>query len=162
MKRPFPQPPKDVPPGTKSFGGPISWFSISLVIRADDLIPDDVTRLLLVEPTRSQIKGSPVSARPGAPVAKFGSWIVSLTPAETDEWDVTEAARLLIGRFSQEPTVWKRLPAGAKICLSFGLGLETRNQGFSLPADILQFAADRDIDLDFDIYGERKAIEHGE
>jgi len=26
----------------------------------------------------------------------------------------------------------------------------------------LQFAADRNIDLDFDVYRERKAIEHGE
>lgn len=162
MKRPFPQPPKDVPPGTIWFGGPISWFSISLVIRADDLIPEDVTRLLRVEPTHSQIKGSPRSARTGAPIAKFGSWTVSLPPAETDEWDVTEAARLLIGRFSQEPAVWKLLPVDAKICLSFGLHLETRNQGFSLSADILQFAADRNIDLDFDVYVERKAIEHGE
>jgi hypothetical protein len=33
---------------------------------------------------------------------------------------------------------------------------------FAVTADILQFAADRNIDLDFDIYGERRAIEHGE
>jgi hypothetical protein len=162
MKRPFPQPAKDAPAGTIWLGGPISWFSISLIVRADDLIPDDVTHLFCVEPTRSQVKGLPVSARTGAPVAKFGSWIVSLTSAETDEWDVTEAVRLLTSRLPQEPAVWKRLPAGVKKSLSFGLGLETRNQGLSLPADILQFAADRDIDLDFDIYGERRAIEHGE
>lgn len=162
MKRPFPQPPKDAPAGTIWFGGPISWFSISLTVRADDLLPEDVTRLLLVEPTRSQVKGLPVSARTDAPVAKFGSWTVSLTSAETDEWDVTEAVRLLIRRSSQEPAAWKQLPVGAKVCLSFGLHLETANQGFSLPPDILQFAADRTIDLDFDIYSERMAIKHGE
>jgi hypothetical protein len=162
MKRPFPQPPKDAPPGTIWFGGPISWFSISLIVRANDLLPEDVTRLLLVEPTHSQVKGLPVSARTGAPIAKFGSWTVNLTPAETDEWDVTEAVRLLIGRFPQEPAVWKLLPAGAKVCLSFGLHLESGNQGFSLPVDILQFAADRNIDLDFDVYGERRVVEHGE
>jgi hypothetical protein len=162
MKQPYPQPPKDAPPGTIWFGGPISWFSISLIVRADNLIPEDVTRLLLVEPTHSQAKGLPRSARKDAPIAKFGSWTVNLTSAETDEWDVTEAVRLLISRFPQELAAWKRLPAGAKVCLNFGLHLETGNQGFSLPADILQFAADRNIDLDFDVYCERGAIEHDE
>jgi hypothetical protein len=95
------------------------------------------------------------------PVAKYGSWTVSLTSAETDEWDVTEAVRLL-SRFPQGAGAWKLLSTGAKVCLNFGLHLETTNQGFSLPADILQFAADRDIDIDFDIYTERMATNHGE
>ncbi|MBR0773456.1 DUF4279 domain-containing protein [Bradyrhizobium diazoefficiens] len=152
MKRPFPKPAADAPPGTVWFGGPISWFSISLIIRADDLVPDDVTRLLLVEPTSSQTKGLPTlhTVRPG--IAKFGSWKVQLRSEETDEWDVTEAVRTLIARFPQAPSVWKQLPEGARVRLSFGLSLESRNQGFSVPADILQFAADRNIDLDFDVY----------
>jgi Domain of unknown function (DUF4279) len=157
MKRPFPNPPKDAPPDTVWFGGPIAWFSISLTIRADDLVPEDVTRLLRVEPTHSQTKGLPRSTKAGAPIAKFGSWKLSLTSAETDEWDVTEAARLLISRFPQGPSAWKLLPPGVEIRLSFGLHLETTNQGLSLPADILQFAADRNVDLDFDIYSERMA-----
>jgi hypothetical protein len=139
------------------FGGPISWFSVSLTIRADNLVPDDVTRLLLVKPTHSQVKGSPLLTRTGAAIAKFGSWTAKLVSTETDEWDVTEAVRTLIARFPQAPAVWKLLPAGVQIRLSFGLHLETRNQGFSIPADILQFAADRNIDLDFDIYSERTA-----
>jgi hypothetical protein len=162
MKRPFPQPPKDVPPGTMWFGGPISWFSISLTVRADDLVPEGVTRLFLVEPTHSQVKGAPRSARTGAPIATYGSWTVKLTSAETDEWDVTETVRLLISRFPEEPAVWKQLPASAEVRLRVGLHLETKNQGFSLPADILQFATDRNIDLDFDIYSERMAMTHGE
>jgi hypothetical protein len=157
MKQPLPKPPEDAPPGTMWFGGPISWFSVSLTIRADNLVPDDVTRLLLVKPTHSQVKGSPLSTRTGAAIAKFGSWTAKLVSTETDEWDVTEAVRTLIARFPQAPAVWKLLPAGVQIRLSFGLHLETRNQGFSIPADILQFAADRNIDLDFDIYSERTA-----
>src|SRR5579872_1078059 len=115
MKSPFPKLPTDAPAGTVWFGGPIAWFSISVIIRADDLVPEDVTRLLLVEPTHSQTKGLPLSTRPGARVAKFGSWELSLKSTETDEWDVTEAARLLIGRFPKESSAWKLLPAGAKI-----------------------------------------------
>jgi hypothetical protein len=157
MKQPFPKLPRDAPPGTVWFGGPISWFSISLTIRAVNLVPEDVTRLLLVQPTHSQTAGSPRSTRKDAPIANFGSWTVKLTSSETDEWDVAEAARALISRFAQEPAVWKLLPAGAEVRLNFGLHLETRNRGFWLPADILRFVADRNINLDFDIYSEQMA-----
>lgn len=158
MKRPRPQPPKDAPPDAVWFGGPISWFSISLTVRADDLDPEHVTRHLAVEPTHSQVKGQPRSARTDAPTATFGSWAVRLTSEEADEWDVTEVVRTLIARFPQAPSVWETLPAGAQVRLSLGLHLETRNQGFSIPADILKFAADRNIELDFDIYSERTAL----
>lgn len=152
MKQPRPQPPKDAPEGTVWFGGPIGWFSISLIVRADDLVPDEVTRLLLVAPTRTGAKGVPLVQRAGAFVPSFGSWEVQLTPQETDEWDVSEAVRLLISRFPDDSSVWKQLRASARIRLSIGLHLETTNQGFSLPPDILRFAADRHIDIDFDIY----------
>jgi hypothetical protein len=152
MKRLRSQPPEGAPEGTVWFGGPIGWFSISLIVRADDLTPEDITRLLLVEPSRTQVKGSPISERAGAPIAKSGSWTVGLTSQETDEWDVSEAVRLLISRFPKGSGVWKLLSASAEVRLSIGLQLETRNQGFSLPSDVLQFAADRNIEIDFDIY----------
>jgi hypothetical protein len=37
--------------------GDIPWFSISLLIHADDLDPDEVTRVLGVEPDLAQRKG---------------------------------------------------------------------------------------------------------
>ena len=152
MKRPRPKLPENAPEGTVWFGGPIRWFSISLIVRSADLVPDEVTRQLLVTPTRTRTKGVPLSQRGGAPVSGFGSWAVQLTSQETDEWDVSEAVRLLLSRFPEDLEVWKQLSASAKICLSVGLHLETTNQGFSLPSDVLRFAADRDIDIDFDIY----------
>lgn len=152
MKRPRPQPAKDAPEGTVWIGGPVSWFSISLIIRADDLVPEDITGLLLVEPTQTRVKGRPLFERAGAAIAKFGSWEIALTSEETDEWDVSEAIRLLIGRFSKTSGAWKQLPADAELRLRIGLHLETANQGFSLPPDILRFAADRNIEVEFDIY----------
>jgi hypothetical protein len=152
MKRPRPHPPTDAPEGTVWFGGPIRWFSIALTVRADDLAPDEITRLLLVEPTRTQARGLPVTPRAGARVATFGSWTIELKPEETDEWDVSEALRLLINRFPKDANVWRRLPPGAEARLRIGLDLETRNQGFSLNGDVLRFAADRNIEIGFDIY----------
>jgi hypothetical protein len=152
MKRPRPQPPRNAPEGTVWLGGPIEWFSIALIVRATDLIPDDITRLLLVAPTHTQIKGAPVSRRAAARVATFGSWSAELTPHETDEWDVAEAIRLLIGRFPKEIAPWRQLPPGAEVRLSLGLELATANKGLSLPSDVLRFAADRDIEIELDIY----------
>src|SRR5437773_10183713 len=99
MKRPHPEVPRNAPEGTVWFGGPIGWFSIALIVRATDLVPDEITRLLLVTPTRTQVKGVPVTQKAGARAATIGSWTVALTPHETDEWDVSEALRLLVGRF---------------------------------------------------------------
>lgn len=152
MKRPYPRRPIDAPDGTEWVGGPIGWFSISLVVRGDDLAPEDVTRLLLIEPSHTRTRGLSLSERDGAPVAKFGSWIVKLTSDETDEWDVSDAIRLLINRFPKASSVWKHLPVRSEVRLRIGLHLRTKNQGFSLPPDILQFAADRDIEIEFDIY----------
>jgi hypothetical protein len=157
MKRPRPQPPRNTPDGTVWFGGPIGWFSIALIARAADLVPDDITRLLRVTPTRTQIKGVPVSQRAGARVATFGCWTVELTPHETDEWDVAEAIRLLIDRFPKEVAPWRQLPPAAEIRLSLGLGLATSNQALSLLPDILRFAAGRDIEIELDIYADSES-----
>ena len=123
-----------------------------MIIRADDLVPEDITRLLRAAPTRTQTKGLPLSGRAGAPIAKFGFWALSLTAQETDEWDVSEAIRLLISRFSAQPGVWKSIPEGGNVLLNIGLHLEGANKGFSLPADVSQFVADRNIEIEFDIY----------
>ena len=56
MKRPYPQKPSGVSDGTIWFGGPIRWFSISLIITGDDLNPDQVTQLFGVLPTRAHKK----------------------------------------------------------------------------------------------------------
>jgi hypothetical protein len=152
MKRPRPELQRNAPEGTVWFGGPIGWFSIALIVRATDLVPDEITRLLLVTPTRTQVKGVPVTQKAGARAATIGSWTVALTPHETDEWDVSEAIRLLVGRFPKEIAPWRQLPPDAEIRLSLGLALARENQGFSLPSDILRFAADRDNENQFAIY----------
>jgi hypothetical protein len=56
--------------------------------------------------------------------------------------------RLLINRFPTTPSVWRQILAAAGARLSIGLHLDTANQGF----DIVQFAADRNIEVGFDIY----------
>ncbi len=45
MKAPQPKPPTDLPPGTVQIGGPIEWYSISLGVRDDSLVPEELIRI---------------------------------------------------------------------------------------------------------------------
>lgn len=75
MKAPKPAIPKGAPPGTVWFGGPIEWFRISLGITAEDLVPDDVSRVMRREPDECQQKGKPVLRADGTVmrIARFGA-----------------------------------------------------------------------------------------
>jgi Domain of unknown function (DUF4279) len=154
MKRPPPQPPRGAPAGTSWTGGPIPWFSMSIEIHADSLVPGEVTSLLGVAPTQVQEKGKPLVApngkhmRPG----KFGRWSLELERSGTDEWDVAEAAKILLGRVPAEPAVWRALSSRAKIRLSVAVSLESFNQGISIDPALLRRLADREIQLDVNIY----------
>jgi hypothetical protein len=158
MKRPAPKPPTDAPAGTIWFGGPTGWFSISLIIRGDDLVPENITRLFGTPPSEAYQKGVPIYRNDGTlkRVPKFGAWIISIKREDVDEWDINEATKLLIGRLPKELSVWHKLPMGAHTRLSFGIELTTANQGFDLEPETLRFAAERNIRLDFDIYDPAK------
>jgi hypothetical protein len=65
MKAPKPAIPRGAPPGTVWFGGPIEWFSITLRISSEDLVPDDVTKVMDCDPDESQQKGQAVLREDG-------------------------------------------------------------------------------------------------
>src|SRR5262245_63415400 len=79
------------------FGGPIGWFSVSLSVSADALIPAAVTKLLGVSPQHEQTRGVALLRADGTTkrVPKFGSWVIEVTPKETDEGAVEEARKEL-------------------------------------------------------------------
>src|ERR1035438_9647796 len=99
MKAPKPVIPRGAPPGTVWFGGPIEWFSITLRISSEDLVPDDVTNVMGCDPDESQQKGKAVLREDGTfmRIARFGAWRLTLNPQATDEWDCAEAM-MQIGR----------------------------------------------------------------
>lgn len=167
VKRPPPKPPENAPAGTTWFGGPIPWFSISIEIHSDDLVPDEVTSLLGVEPTQVQQKGKPWVTPNGkhVRVGKFGRWSLELKPNETDEWDVAEAAKILLSRVPADSAKWRALSSRARVRLSVGVSLGSFNQGLSVDPALLRLLADREMQLDLDIYagdGEDAAADVGE
>jgi uncharacterized protein DUF4279 len=141
-----------------TIGGPMPWFSVSLSILADDLDPDEVTRLLGVEPDTTRRRGVrwPVPDRPGmsaAGVSKFpariGLWLIRLRPEQAPDCDVEAAVARLLDRIAVvPPEVWRQACAGAKARVSVALTLDAYNRGFGLGPALLRRVAD----LDFDVY----------
>jgi len=158
MKAPKPAIPECAPPGTVWFGGPIEWFSVTLRISSEDLVPDDVTKVMGCEPDESQQKGKPVLREDGTVmrIAKFGAWRLTLKPKDTDEWDCTEAMMLVLRRLPSAIGLWRRLTKKCKVDFFVGLSMPSRNKGFGLSPEVMKYLGDRGIEAGFDIYYDGK------
>lgn len=125
---------------------------VALRLFGDDLDPDELTRILGVEPSSAHRKGdvikSSVSGATG--VRKSGLWL--LRAAERTPGDLNGQVSELLARLPTDPEVWKQV-AIYKPDLSIGLFLEETNEGIELDVDAIRTLADRGIALDFDIYG---------
>ncbi len=156
MKKPYPLPASDASPGTVWFGGPISWFSITLSIRADDLDPDEVTRLLGVVPHVAQRKGVWLTTRnEHGRMTEFGMWSIVLRREDTTEWDIEAAIGMLLDRIPATIEAWHSARANARARIFVGLTIDTSNRGFGLSPDLMGRLAEFGLDLDFDIYNEQ-------
>jgi len=154
MKRPRRKRTTDVPEGTVWFGGPLEWFSIALIIYTEAIPIDRLSQLLDCEPSRFQVKGVPQLRADGSAkrASRCTSWILAMSPAETDEWDLCEAAKLLLGRVSANPRIWEEIAAQSDIVLSLGLSMDGSNRGFGLDTELLRILSERRIRADFDVY----------
>jgi len=134
----------------------MGWFSASLHITAEDLIPAEVTRILLVEPTESQTNGVPILRENGSikRVPNFGRWSISLKPQHTDEWDLNVVIADLLDRLPKTLEIWREVERRGSLHISLGLTLAGSNQEFRLESRLLHFLGERGISVYFDVYTE--------
>jgi hypothetical protein len=154
MKRPIPTPPVDAPPGTMQLGGPIGWFSASLHVAEQDLLPNEVTRLIGSEPTEAESRGVPLLRDDGSirRVPKSGRWSRVIKSQSTDEWDISEVIRLLFHGLATDVSTWREIRKLGKIQVSLGLSLETSNKDFFLDEHLIAFLGERRISIWLDVY----------
>lgn len=155
MKYPIPGPPSDAPPGTVSLSEPLGWFSVALTVTAEDLKPDEISRVFGVEPTSSKTKGVPLLDSDGAPgkiLPKHGSWKLVLKKHQTDEWDVGAAVEELLGPLPKDLEAWRPVFEKCTLRLSVGLDLLGWNGDFWLEPELLRFLGERQISVWFDVY----------
>lgn len=125
---------------------------VALRLFGDDLDPEELTRILGVEPSSAHRKGDVIrsSVSGAAGVRKSGLWL--LRASDRIPGNLDGQVGELLEQLPSEPELWKRL-AVYKPDLSIGLFLEETNEGIALGEPAIRALADRGIALDFDIYG---------
>jgi hypothetical protein len=151
MRKPYPSPPVDAPPDTVWSGGPVPWFSISLSITADDLDPDEVTRLLGVDADEARRRGV---RDPRGRMPPVGAWVLRLRRDQTSEWDVAVAISMVLDRIPASAEAWNLARAHANARVLVGLHLDAFNRGLELSTDLMRRLADLGLRLDLDIYAD--------
>jgi hypothetical protein len=140
-------------------GGPIPWFSVSLSIYGADLEPDEVTRLLGIEPDRTHRRGM---LRPSGRPYDLGMWSISMRGDNTTEPDVCAAIEMLLDRIRVAPDVWRVAVTDAQTRrVNVGLVLDAFNRDLDMRPDLLRRLAELGLELGLDIYaGDRYAGPH--
>ena len=131
----------------------ISKTKVCLRVIGDDLIPNEISKLLGNEPTRMMIKGEPFSwSKQGKPrIAKSGMWRIEASekiPGNLDE-QISELLSQLTGNLD----IWRSLSEKYTIDMFCGLFMEASMEGISLSAKSLLSLGQRGIEIDFDMYG---------
>lgn len=151
----MPTAPSDVPSGTISLSEPLGWFSAAFTISAEDLNPEEITRVFGVAPTTSKTKGIPVLDADGTPgkfLPKHGSWKLVIKKHQTDEWDIGAVVEELLAPLPKDLKVWRPVFEKCTLQLSLGLDLLGWNGDFWLQPELLRFLGERRVAILFDVY----------
>ena len=141
-------------PAVRSIAGmaQLSRAVIALRVWGDDLVPDEVTRLLGAAPSMAYARGDEISSRHGSTgVARSGFW--SFSGPESEPADIDAQVTELLEHLTSDLEVWQGLAKRFHIDLFCGWFLKHLNEGTSISAVTLMNIAQRSILLDLDIYG---------
>lgn len=123
-----------------------------LRIFGETLVPDEITRLLGVQPTKSRLKGEvKYRSREGREtIAKEGAWLLRAddrAPADVDG-QVAE----ILGKLTDDLETWVSLAQQFDVDLSFGWFMEHSNEGIELSPKTLAAIGARGIRMSVDLY----------
>lgn len=132
-------------------GGPVDAVCVSLRLFGDDLIPEEVTRLLGCSPTKVQRKGDVIPDARYHRVARTGSWMLNGGLPKTTE--IEQQIVALLESVTNDMEVWRQIVAKYDADIFCGVFLNDSNRGFSLSPTVTSMLADRGLEIGFDIYG---------
>jgi hypothetical protein len=134
--------------------GPIRKSRATLRISGDDLVPDEITRILGSPPTRARPKGgvwvSAKTDREFTAKAHTGQW--HLEASDREPGDLDSQVQELLGKLAQDIEVWPTLARRFKMDLFCGIFLKSQNEGATLSSDTLAALGNRGIELSLDVY----------
>jgi hypothetical protein len=124
----------------------------TLRILGDDLVPDEISRLLGARPTTSRIKGEVFRTPNGRPLtARTGSWDLRASTVHNSE-DLDGQVAELLTQLTNNLDVWASLSEKFRIDLFCGWFMKTSNAGVAISPASLSALGDRRIILELDIY----------
>ena len=135
-----------------SVGGELLHCRVTLRIKGETLDPEEITRLLGADPTRSRKKGD-IRPHPRWHIEeRAGSWQLesSLEPGIALEQHINT----LLDKVTSDLSVWTELAVRFGMDLYCGLFLDSWNRGLELSPETLQRITERHLTLGLDIYSD--------
>lgn len=129
---------------------PVTRSKVTLRISADNLDPDEISRLLNANPTTNRIMDVRIPGPDGVQVVRRGSWHLEAPDSHPEDIDGQVAA--ILSQLTCDLTVWASIAARHKVDVFCGLFLATANEGFSLSPGTMSALASRGVEIGFDIY----------
>jgi hypothetical protein len=131
---------------------------VTLRIYGDDLIPQEITKMLGIPPTHSVIKGQETVGRKTGKVraAKSGMWRLCASDREPE--DIDGQIREIFSKIPADAAVWQSITKKYRVNLFCGVFMSETNDGLSISPQSMAFLAERGIELWFDIYAPDKDI----
>ena len=128
---------------------------VTLRIYGDDLVPQDITRMLGAQPSHACTKGEMGKKMAGLKVgdlrvAKTGMWRLCASNREPE--DIDGQIREIFSQISADVAVWQNLTKNYQVNLFCGLFMTKTNDGLSISPQSMAVLAERGIELWFDIY----------
>lgn len=142
-----------LPPNLVQVGGPISRLSVSVRVASDVLDPDDITRLMQVQPKFAARKGDQRDRGGRTVTQRIGIWTFALSERPSPEWELDDAVNALLDRLPADLSIWHELGRVHRLDVFCGLFMGGDNQGADLRPQTLQRLAERGLTLDLDVYG---------
>ena len=131
----------------------ISRSAATFRIIGDDLVPDEITRLLGASATHAQKKGDKIVGKKtgNVRIARFGMWRLQASNCEPEDLD--GQIRFIFDQLTDDPAVWKSFASRYKMDLFCGIFMERFNEGMELSPDSLLVLGSRGIKMALDVYG---------
>ncbi|MEW6155831.1 MAG: DUF4279 domain-containing protein [Verrucomicrobiota bacterium] len=127
--------------------------AVTLRIAGDDLIPDEITKLLGASPTHTQTKGDKIVGKKTGHVriAKCGMWRLCASDREPEDMD--GQIHEILSQMTGDLSVWQSITKRYHADLFCGLFMRVGNEGLTISAASLEALGARGIELGLDIYG---------
>ena len=127
-----------------------------LRIFGDELVPEEISRLLGALPSKSKAKGETWRDTPTGREysAKTGAW--HLDAAVRQPGDLDGQVAEILGKLTSDLEVWRSLTRRFRLDLFCGWFMEQRDEGINISPKTMAALAERGIELGICVYGPSK------